>query len=234
VARVSSSVVSLCSVVALVDRFPVLAGVDFDAAEGEVVLLRGANGAGKTSLLRVIAGLLPISQGTANVLGHDLRRNPRAVRRSVGFLGHHNHLYGDLTTKENVTFAVRATGAAMDSIESALERLGLTQLADVPADRLSAGQRRRTALAPLLARQPKLWLLDEPHAGLDVATRALLDDTIREVAANGGTVLLSSHEAGAAIADRAVVIEGGATGGGSADSGATGDALDIREAADVS
>ena len=100
------------SAVALLGGFPVLAGVDLDVAEGEVVLLQGANGAGKTSLLRACAGLLPIVSGTAEVLGHDLVTDRRGVRRDIGLLGHATALYDDLSVEDNVRFAVRAAGAS--------------------------------------------------------------------------------------------------------------------------
>jgi heme ABC exporter ATP-binding subunit CcmA len=179
---------------------------------GEVVLLQGANGAGKTSLLRTCAGLLSIVSGTAEVLGCDLTVNRRAVRRRVGLMGHATALYDDLTVQDNVRFAVRAAGGATAAIEPALVRLGLSgRLRQVPAGRLSAGQRRRTALAALVARQPELWLLDEPHAGLDAEHRDLLDDIIREAVATGAAVVLASHERqrALALAHRALTMAGG-------------------------
>ncbi len=103
-------VIRFRSAVALVGRFPVLAGVDLDVAQGEIVLLQGANGAGKTSLLRACAGLLRVASGEATVLGADLVADPRAVRRRVGLLGHATALYDDLSAAENVRFAVRAAG----------------------------------------------------------------------------------------------------------------------------
>src|SRR5581483_3787452 len=170
---VMADAIRLRSVVALSGRFPVLAGADLTVADGEVVLLRGANGAGKTSLLRVCAGLLPVTSGEAVVLGQDLgagvpAAERRAIRRSVGLLGHETFLYDDLSVRENVRFAVRASGLAARTADAAMEQLGLGgRLADLAAGRLSAGQRRRAALAALIARRPRVWLLDEPHAGLD-------------------------------------------------------------------
>jgi heme ABC exporter ATP-binding subunit CcmA len=200
------------SVVALLGRFPALAGVDLDVDEGEIVLLQGPNGAGKTSLLRACAGLLSVVDGEAEVLGHDLRRDRRTVRRDVGLLGHAGFLYDDLTVADNVRFAVRAARTATDAIEPALARLGLDgRLRNVAVTKLSAGQRRRAALAVLVARRPRLWLLDEPHAGLDAEHRDLLDDLIRPHVAGGGTVVLASHEhdRARALAGRAVTIAGG-------------------------
>src|SRR5215469_12794154 len=205
-------VIRFRSAVALVGRFPVLAGVDFDVAAGEVVLLQGANGAGKTSLLRACAGLLPVVSGSAVVLGCDLTVDRRGVRRRVGLLGHSCGLYDDLTVEDNVRFAVRAAGAPAESVEGALTRMGLSgRLRRVSAARLSAGQRRRTALAVLVARQPDLWLLDEPHAGLDAEHRDLLDEVIHRAAAGGAAVVLASHDRDrvTALAGRVVTMAGG-------------------------
>src|SRR5690606_21703370 len=160
--------VHLRDAVALIGRFPALAGVDLDVAKGEIVVLRGPNGAGKTSLLRACAGLLPVVGGTAVVLGHDLRRDRFGVRAHVGLLGHRTGLYDDLTVADNVRFWTRASRGDAANAAAAMERLGLAgRLAEVAVSRLSAGQRRRVAFATLLARRPELWLLDEPHAGLD-------------------------------------------------------------------
>ena len=177
-----ASAVRFHSVIALLGGFPVLAGVDLTVDSGEIVLLRGANGAGKTSLLRACAGLLPVVSGTAEVLGQDLHADRRALRRLVGLLGHATALYDDLSVEENVSFAVRAAGGSRGSVGPALQRLGLDgRLRSVGVERLSAGQRRRTALAVLVARDPRLWLLDEPHAGLDAEHRDLLDDVVRDL-----------------------------------------------------
>jgi heme ABC exporter ATP-binding subunit CcmA len=209
-------VVHLRGAVTLLGRFPALAGIDLDVAAGEIVLLRGPNGAGKTTLLRLCAGLLPVTRGEARVLGHDLgdRRHARAVRRRVGLLGHTTGLYDELTVADNVRFWGRAAGASPSEIDRALGACGLDgRLADLIVASLSAGQRRRTSLACLIARRPELWLLDEPHAGLDHAGRDLLDGLVRRAVADGATVVLSSHELdrAEALADRVVRIAGGTT-----------------------
>jgi heme ABC exporter ATP-binding subunit CcmA len=211
-AALPSTAVSLRDAVALSGRFPLLSGVDLDVAVGETVLVEGPNGAGKTSLLRVCAGLVPLSSGRISVLGLDPTRNRTAVRRRVGLLSHATHLYDDLTVRENVRFAVRAAGGASDRIDPALERWGLVgRLARTSAGKLSAGQRRRVALAVLTSRWPELWLLDEPHAGLDTAARGLLDEAVREACASGVTVLIASHESGPVgeLVDRVVTVTGG-------------------------
>jgi heme ABC exporter ATP-binding subunit CcmA len=211
-AKAMAQVVRFRAAVALAGRFPALAGVDLSLDSGEVVLVVGANGAGKTSLLRACAGLLPVTAGEATVLGIDLTVDHTTVRRHVGLLGHAAPLYDELSAAENVRFAVRALRLPAAAGDLALERLGMVgRLRSTPTGRLSAGQRRRVALAALLARRPALWLLDEPHAGLDTPTRTLLGELIGEAAADGAAVLLSSHEPELAIplSDRVVVMSGG-------------------------
>ncbi len=204
--------VHLRGAVALIGRFPALAGADLDVARGEIVLLQGANGAGKTSLLRACAGLLPIVDGDAVVLGHDLRVERTSVRRQVGLLGHSTALYDDLSVGDNVRFWTRAAKGDQRNGDAAMARLGLAgRLAAVPVGRLSAGQRRRVSFAVLLARRPELWLLDEPHAGLDQAARDEVDGLVHDAAAAGATVLVASHELdrAQALAQRTVNIAGG-------------------------
>jgi heme ABC exporter ATP-binding subunit CcmA len=206
-------VVHLRAAVALLGRFPALAGVDLDVQRGEIVLLQGPNGAGKTTLLRTCAGLLPVVSGEAVVLGHDLRVDRTAVRPRVGLLGHATGLYDDLTVHDNVRFWARAGRADPADAAAALTTLGLDgRLRDVPVARLSAGQRRRASLAVMVARRPELWLLDEPHAGLDSDARDLVDGLVRDAARAGATVIVASHEhdRAAALAGRTVTIVGGA------------------------
>jgi len=196
----------------LIGRFPALAGVDLDVEPGEIVLLRGPNGAGKTTLLRVCAGLVMVSSGEAVVLGHDLVARRAAVRRRVGLLGHETFLYDDLTVTENLDFWSRAAGATMADGRAALDRLGVaTRLHDLPVQALSAGQRRRVSFAAMVCRRPELWLLDEPHAGLDAPGRDVIDELMRDAAAAGATVLFASHELDRAheVATRTVTISGG-------------------------
>lgn len=205
-------VVRLVDVVSVVGGFPVLAGASLTVHHGEIVLLQGPNGAGKTSLLRVCAGLLPVQRGEAVVIGIDLSTHRAAVRSRVGLLGHANGLYHELTVTENVGFWGATVGATRDEVSAAMDRMGLSgRLADVPTGRLSAGQRRRVALACLVARRASLWLLDEPHAGLDAAGRDELDATLRAAAAAGATVVVASHELerAGALADRVLTVVGG-------------------------
>ena len=204
------SAIHLRSAVALLGRFPALAGVDLDVEPGEVVLLEGPNGAGKTSLLRVCAGLLPLSAGAGVVLGADLAR--RQGPKGIGFLGHSSGLYEDLTALENVQFRLRLARRPAVRAAEAMDRAGLEErIHTVPVARLSAGQKRRVAVAALSACEPRLWLLDEPHAGLDAEARRRLDDLLAGAAASGAAVLMASHELDHAgrLATRTIRIERG-------------------------
>lgn len=204
--------IRLTDVVAVIGGFPVLAGADLEVATGQIVLLRGPNGAGKTSLLRLCAGLLPIERGSGEVFGLDLATQRSAIRPRVGLLGHRNGLYADLSVQDNVTFWGNTVAATNDEIAAAMARLHVDgRLADVPIRTLSAGQKRRVALACLVARRAELWLLDEPHAGLDAAGRDELDAVLRQAVGSGATVLIASHELERAgsLADRIVDVVGG-------------------------
>lgn len=196
----------------LLGRFPALAGVDLDISAGEIVLLKGPNGAGKTTLLRLCAGLNSLASGQGWVLGHDLSKERRMVRRRVALLGHRTGLYDDLTVAENVAFWARAAGANRRDVDAALERLSLVgRLSDTRVGRLSAGQRRRASIASLVVRRPELWLLDEPHAGLDQQSRDTVDSLVKGAANAGATVVLATHELEriAALEPRVVSVVGG-------------------------
>jgi heme ABC exporter ATP-binding subunit CcmA len=204
-------VVRLRSAVCLLGRHPALAGVDLDVSPGETVLLSGGNGAGKTTLLRVVAGLVPLHQGEGEVLGVDLRHDRRSHRRRIAFVGQTTGGYDDLTVRENLAFATRIAGAGTEAVDGTLDALELGRLADVRHGRLSTGQRRRLALAAAIVRDPELFLLDEPHAGLDAPGRAFLDRVLADAAADGRAVLIASHELDLVrpVANREVVLTNG-------------------------
>jgi len=206
------TVIELSGVVAVLGQFPALAGVDLTVQRGEIVLLQGPNGAGKTSLLRVCAGLMPIERGSGHVLGIDLATNREAIRSRVGLLGHANGLYLDLTVMQNLQFWASTVAATESEVSAAMATMRIDgRLAGVKASQLSAGQRRRCALASLIVRRAEIWLLDEPHAGLDAAGRDELDALLRSAVASGATVVLASHERDRALglATRTVTIDGG-------------------------
>ncbi len=209
-------VVHLRDAVCVLGRFPALAGATLDVAPGEILLLQGPNGAGKSTLLRLCAGLLSLQSGRAEVLGHDLATDAVGVRHRVALLGHGAGLYEDLSVAENVAFWAEAAGHGTGEVEAAIANVGLSvRLADVEVGRLSAGQRRRTALAVLLTRHAELWLLDEPHAGLDTQGRDLVDRLVTSAARAGVTVIVASHDLdrSTSLADRVVTVAGGVVSG---------------------
>lgn len=192
----NDTAIRLADVVVALGGFPALAGASLEVARGELVALRGANGTGKSTLLRLCAGLVPLSRGLATVFDVDLAEDRSAVRRHVGLLGHRNGLYAELTSRENVEFTAQLVGAQPQDVDDALRRLKIdSRVASTRVRSLSAGQRRRTALASLVVRRASIWLLDEPHAGLDAAAREELDVILREATSAGATVVYTTHEA---------------------------------------
>ena len=205
-------VIELNDVVAVLGQFPALAGANLQVSRGEIVLLQGPNGAGKTSILRVCAGLLPIERGSGRVLGIDLVTQRDEVRSRVGLLGHSNGLYLDLTVEQNIRFWASMVNATEDEKVRAMSLMRIDgRLSSVKAARLSAGQRRRCALASLIVRRAEIWLLDEPHAGLDAQGRDELDSVLRHAVSAGATIVLASHEMerASALATRVVTVDGG-------------------------
>ena len=189
------SVVDFSDVVVTYDGYPALAGASVRIEAGNIVLVRGANGAGKSTLLRTIAGLMPVERGAASVLGCDLSRDRHAVRSRIGMLSHRNGLFLDLTARDNVEFWGRCVGAGSRDVDDALRRMRLgPELSSVLVSTLSAGQRRRVALAALVVRRAELWLLDEPHSGLDEQSRHDLDAVLAEASRAGATIVVSSHD----------------------------------------
>jgi heme ABC exporter ATP-binding subunit CcmA len=197
------------------DGVPVLRGVHLRVAPGEVLLVTGSNGAGKSTLLRVLAGLLPLVAGGGQVLGHRLPGPAAPVRRAVALVGHDTPCYDDLSVRANLRFAAGSVGRSRRDGDRAAAAVGLAEVLDRPYGRLSAGQRRRCGLAMGLLRRSPLLLLDEPHASLDADGRALVVGLIRSTAADGGAVLLVSHELDSvrAVADRELRLVNGVLAG---------------------
>lgn len=172
-----------------------MSGVDLEIERGSLSVVTGANGAGKTSLLRLLGGLDSLSSGAGDVAGVDLVAGDlRLLRRRVGWLGHEGSFYGDLSVRENLVFAARALMRPVDEVDGALERVGLGHRVDTITKQLSAGQRRRLGLAWLLVRRPEIWLLDEPYASLDDAGREFFDHLLGDVLLGGATVVVSAHD----------------------------------------
>lgn len=170
-------------------------GLDLAVAEGTVCGILGPNGAGKTTAVRLLTTLLRPDAGSARVAGHDLVREPAAVRRHIGVTGQYASVDGDLTGRQNLRlFArlhrVRDAAARADEL---LERFGLTEAAGRTAATYSGGMRRRLDLAASLIRRPAVLFLDEPTTGLDPASRNRIRDAVRELKRDGTTVLLTTQ-----------------------------------------
>lgn len=172
----------------------VLKGVSFELGAGDLLHVAGPNGAGKTTLLRVVTGLLRPEKGWVAWKGRPIAEEPGAYQRDLAYASHEPALKGDLTALENLIFAVglkRRVGRP--ELTAHLERAGVAGCAHLPARVLSAGQRRRVAMARVLAFRAPLWLLDEPFTNLDSAGSALLAGLLVEHVASGGSVLVVAH-----------------------------------------
>jgi heme exporter protein A len=172
----------------------VLRGLSFEGHAGQCVLLTGRNGAGKTSLIRVIAGLLEAEEGEVSWRGTSVRTHRHEFHSALAYLGHEPPLKGDLTGHENLRFSTgirRPVGT--HEIDSALIRTGALAFADRPVRTLSAGQKRRVALAGVLLTQAVLWLLDEPTTNLDSDGQQLVADLIGEQLGRNGLVVAAVH-----------------------------------------
>ena len=211
------SVVKLKGLVALLEGFPALTGGDLTVNAGEIVFVKGPNGAGKTTLLHLCAGLIQPKEGKGQILGHDLSSERTSIRKRVGLLSHSSGLYRDLTVLENITFWTQIAGVEKSEIDNriswALERMELgNKLQNQKVRSLSVGQKRRASLAVFIVRRPDLWLMDEPHAGLDQEGRQVVDDLIEESVRAGATVIVASHDLERVLnlATRVVTLSGGA------------------------
>jgi heme exporter protein A len=187
-----------------------LSGFTVTLNAGEAIALTGPNGAGKTTLLRAVAGLIRPLSGAVCFDGPDGPIEADDARRfGCHLMGHQDGLKSGRSAREELDFQVRWTGGAPDAAQTAAKRLGLTQLLGLPVRALSAGQRRRLALARLAASPRPLWLLDEPLAPLDSAHRALVGGLMAEHLAGGGLILAAVHDP-LPIAARPVALPGAA------------------------
>jgi ABC-2 type transport system ATP-binding protein len=181
----------------LVKRFghrTVVDRVDLTIEAGRICGFLGPNGSGKTTTLRMISGLLDPDGGGGTCLGLDLIRDRDEIKRQVGYMTQRFGLYEDLTIRENLEFVARLHGLdTRPVVDAALDRLGLASRADQLAGRLSGGWKQRLALAAAVLHRPRLLLLDEPTAGVDPKARRVFWDEIHAYAADGVTVLVSTH-----------------------------------------
>jgi len=172
----------------------VLKGVSLALRARELLHVSGPNGTGKTTLLRVVCGLLRPEQGSVSWLGKSITSARNEYQAALAYAAHEPALKGDLTVLENLRFAVglkrRVTGRDM---QASLERTGVASCADLPARVLSAGQRRRVGMARVLAMGASLWLLDEPYTNLDTAGCDLVSGLLQEHVLRGGLALVVAH-----------------------------------------
>jgi heme exporter protein A len=168
----------------------VLSGLDFEVSSGEALAVTGPNGVGKTSLLRIVAGLLTLSGGSINLHGGDAELT---LPEQAHYLGHRDAMKPALSVLENLSFWQRFLGGEASGPGESLCQVGLDHAAHLPAAYLSAGQRRRLSVARLLAVRRPIWLLDEPTSALDAAGQALFADLTRDHLARGGLVLAATH-----------------------------------------
>lgn len=183
----------------LIKRFglkTVLRGLDFRVEQGEFVALLGPNGAGKTTFLRILASLSRASMGEVSIAGYRLPNQAAAVRRRLGVVSHLPLLYGDLSAEENLRFYGRMYGVPglHDRVAEVLELVGLTPRRRDLVRTFSRGMQQRLAIGRAVLHDPDVMLFDEPHTGLDQDASAMLDEVLREVAARGRTVVMTSHD----------------------------------------
>jgi ABC-2 type transport system ATP-binding protein len=202
----------------LVKRFgrtTALDGLDLVAERGQVVAVLGPNGAGKTTFVRAVATLLTLDEGSLRVAGHDVRREPEAVRRAIGLAGQFAAVEPAMTGRENLELVARLFGqsarSARANAAAVLEQLGLSEAADRRAKTYSGGMRRKLDLAASLVGTPRLLLLDEPTTGLDPRSRVELWDAIRALVERGTDVLLTTQYLDEAdhLASNIVIIDHG-------------------------
>lgn len=183
----------------LVKRFglkTVLQGLDFEVQPGEFVALLGPNGAGKTTFLRILASLSRPAMGEVRVVNYRLPQQAAAVRRILGVVSHLPLLYGDLTAEENLRFYGRIYGIQKleQRVQEVLELIGLDARRRDLVRTFSRGMQQRLAIGRAVLHDPEVMLFDEPHTGLDQDACQMLDNVLREVAARGRTVVMTSHD----------------------------------------
>src|SRR6058998_2413303 len=189
--------------------------ISFDCRPGEIFGLLGANGAGKTTTLRMLSTILAPTSGSATVLGHDVSRDPTAVRRSLGFYSASTALYPRLTARETIEFFARVNQYPSERValrvDYLIDRFGIGSYAGTRVDKLSSGMKQKVSIARTVAHDPPLLIFDEPTVGLDVLNALEMHEVIKEFRAHGKTIVFSTHIMSEAekLCDRIAIIHAG-------------------------
>jgi sodium transport system ATP-binding protein len=190
-------------------------GIDFTCRPGEIFGLLGANGAGKTTTLRMLATILSPTSGSASIMGHDLLREPEAVRRALGFYSASTALYPRLTGRETLEFFARISGypeeRVANRVEALVGRFGIAEYAGARVDKLSQGMKQKISIARTIVHDPPVLIFDEPTVGLDVLNALEMQRVISELRTEGKTIIFSTHIMSEAerLCDRIAIIHRG-------------------------
>jgi heme ABC exporter ATP-binding subunit CcmA len=209
----SHRMIEIKNISKLYGRFHALDNIDLSVASNDFVAVLGRNGAGKTTMLKILATLLKPSNGEVMINGHNIRKDSYPILQQMGMVSHQTYIYSDLTAKENLAFYSKFydVPSADGKILKLLERVGLAHRADESVRRFSRGMQQRLSIARALLHDPKILLLDEPYTGLDQKASEFLDTILTEYHQAGNCILIVTHdiERIAGIAKRAVVFDKG-------------------------
>jgi len=209
----AAPLVQLSGVAARVGAATILRDVNLEVAAGEAVAIYGANGSGKTTVLRIVATLMPVVAGAIHLFGENVvSAAGHDIRTRIGLIGHTPALYPELSLRDNLSYVARVAGLEGSAVDEALRTVGLGAAAERAVSAASHGMQRRCEIARELMRQPDLLLLDEPHSALDDAAVELVAHLVDKVIDAGGCVLVASHDRRHVdeLTGRQLILAGGA------------------------